>query len=83
MAVSSCKMRKEVMWESGALARARVYLCRILGRRRFMRSRDEGLTSVLWKRGRVRKRVFGRTGRDITRRKGVRNIFKELCPALL
>ena len=37
MAVSSWRMRKEVMCESGAFARAEVYLWRKAGRRRFMR----------------------------------------------
>lgn len=78
MAVSSCRMRKEVICESGALARARVYLCRNWGKRRFMRSREEGLASVVWKRGRVRMRF----GRCIARRNDVRNILMELCPTL-
>lgn len=45
MAVSSCRMRKEVIWERGAVASAEVYLCRNLGRRwlkRDMRDADVG-----------------------------------------
>jgi len=38
MAVSSCRMRKEVMCERGALASAEVYLRRKRGRRRFRRA---------------------------------------------
>lgn len=63
MAVSSCKMRKEVMCERGALARADVYLWRNLGRRRLKRSmRDAedggGVGWVAnWRRVRVREDV--------------------------
>jgi hypothetical protein len=36
--VSSWRMRNDVMWVTGALPSALVYLCRNLGRRRLKRS---------------------------------------------
>ncbi len=82
IAVSSCRMRKDVICETGAVASADVYLWREAGRRRFIRSRREiglsgGVEEEFIKRiGGLRKRRCERfRGRCITRRIGLENIF--------
>lgn len=82
MAVSSCRMRKDVICETGAVASADVYLWRDAGRRRFMRSRREiglsgGVEEDFMKRigGSRKRRRGGFIGRCITRRKDLENIF--------
>ncbi len=82
MAVNSCKMRKDVICETGAVASADVYLWREAGRRRFIRSRREiglsgGVEEEFMRRiGGLRKRKReGFKGRCIVRRRGLDNMF--------
>lgn len=92
MAVSSWRMRNEVMCVSGALPSADVYLCMNFGRRRLMRSmRDCEVGGVLGVASAAyRRRVGGLRrccgGRAVARNRGRRNIVVGLvlcCPALV